>query len=62
MSAHNDGDGIHEVAEFAAPLRALKEHTDRSHGSPARRPGMNTSTRHRYRAGDAVPLDCSQVV
>ncbi|MGW5782866.1 helix-turn-helix domain-containing protein [Streptomyces sp. NPDC003757] len=57
VSAQEDGDGIDDVAEFAALLRALKEGTDRSYGSLARRLGMNTSTLHRYCAGDAVPLD-----
>ncbi|WP_190329339.1 helix-turn-helix domain-containing protein [Streptomyces venezuelae] len=52
-----DGDGIDEVAAFAALLTELKERTDRSYGSLARRLGMNTSTLHRYCAGDAVPLD-----
>ncbi|MEU1870150.1 helix-turn-helix domain-containing protein [Streptomyces sp. NPDC019793] len=61
MSAREDGDGIDEVAEFAALLRALKERTDRSYGSLARRLGMNTSTLHRYCAGDAVPLDFAPV-
>ncbi|MEV5978884.1 helix-turn-helix domain-containing protein [Streptomyces sp. NPDC052114] len=61
MSAQDDGDGIDEVAEFAALLRALKERTDRSYGSLARRLGMNTSTLHRYCAGDAVPLDFAPV-
>ncbi|QES39238.1 transcriptional regulator [Streptomyces venezuelae] len=46
-----------EVAGFAALLTELKERTDRSYGSLARRLGMNTSTLHRYCAGDAVPLD-----
>ncbi|MFJ9665278.1 helix-turn-helix domain-containing protein [Streptomyces sp. NPDC101219] len=46
-----------EVARFAALLRELKERTDRSYGSLARRLGMNTSTLHRYCAGDAVPVD-----
>ncbi|WP_433919750.1 helix-turn-helix domain-containing protein [Streptomyces canus] len=46
-----------EVQEFAALLRRLKERTDRSYGSLARRLGMNTSTLHRYCAGDAVPVD-----
>ncbi|MYY81088.1 helix-turn-helix transcriptional regulator [Streptomyces sp. SID339] len=50
-----------EVAEFAALLRGLKERTDRSYGSLARRLGMNTSTLHRYCAGDAVPLDFAPV-
>nr|WP_055614546.1 hypothetical protein [Streptomyces phaeochromogenes] len=34
MSAHDDGDGADEVAEFAALLRALKEPTARGYGSP----------------------------
>ncbi|MEU9570823.1 helix-turn-helix domain-containing protein [Streptomyces massasporeus] len=54
MSAQDDVD---DVAEFAALLRTLKERTDRSYGSLARRLGMNTSTLHRYCAGEAVPLD-----
>ncbi|MFI6876220.1 helix-turn-helix domain-containing protein [Streptomyces sp. NPDC050400] len=49
------------VAELAALLRELKERTDRSYGSLARRLGMNTSTLHRYCAGDAVPLDFAPV-
>ncbi|MFC8866531.1 helix-turn-helix domain-containing protein [Streptomyces sp. NPDC057148] len=61
VSAQDDGDGIDEVAEFAALLRALKERTDRSYGSLARRLGMNTSTLHRYCAGDAVPLGFAPV-
>ncbi|AXL91783.1 transcriptional regulator [Streptomyces sp. CB09001] len=61
VPAQDDGDGIDEVAEFAALLRALKERTDRSYGSLARRLGMNTSTLHRYCAGDAVPLDFAPV-
>ncbi|WP_443334812.1 helix-turn-helix domain-containing protein [Streptomyces sp. CCNWLW230] len=61
VSAQDDGDGIDEVAEFAVLLRTLKEHTDRSYGSLARRLGMNTSTLHRYCAGDAVPLDFAPV-
>ncbi|GAA2491093.1 helix-turn-helix domain-containing protein [Streptomyces gobitricini] len=61
MSAQDDGDGIDEVTEFAALLRALKERTDRSYGALARRLGMNTSTLHRYCAGDAVPLDFAPV-
>ncbi|MER5887227.1 helix-turn-helix transcriptional regulator [Streptomyces sp. NPDC001941] len=56
-----DAGGIDEVAEFAALLRTLKERTDRSYGSLARRLGMNTSTLHRYCAGDAVPLDFAPV-
>ncbi|MFC9953654.1 helix-turn-helix domain-containing protein [Streptomyces prasinus] len=50
-----------DVAEFAARLRELKERTDRSYGSLARRLGMNTSTLHRYCAGGAVPLDFAPV-
>ncbi|MDI5904372.1 helix-turn-helix transcriptional regulator, partial [Streptomyces sp. 12257] len=46
-----------DVEEFAALLRRLKERTDRSYGSLARRLNMNTSTLHRYCAGDAVPVD-----
>jgi helix-turn-helix protein len=46
-----------DVQEFAALLRRLKERTDRSYGSLARRLSMNTSTLHRYCAGDAVPVD-----
>ncbi|MFE0207348.1 helix-turn-helix domain-containing protein [Streptomyces sp. NPDC058985] len=61
MSARDDGGGSGDVAEFAALLRALKERTDRSYGSLARRLGMNTSTLHRYCAGDAVPLDFAPV-
>ncbi|MFC8083783.1 helix-turn-helix domain-containing protein [Streptomyces sp. NPDC057340] len=61
MSAQDDGDGTDAVAGFAALLRALKERTDRSYGSLARRLGMNTSTLHRYCAGDAVPLDFAPV-
>ncbi|WP_371102808.1 helix-turn-helix domain-containing protein, partial [Streptomyces sp. PU_AKi4] len=55
MSARDD------VAEFAALLRELKERTDRSYGSLARRLDMNTSTLHRYCAGDAVPVDFAPV-
>ncbi|MFI2630769.1 helix-turn-helix domain-containing protein [Streptomyces collinus] len=58
MSAQDDVD---EVGEFAALLRALKERTDRSYGSLARRLAMNTSTLHRYCAGEAVPLDFAPV-
>ncbi|MFD3820877.1 helix-turn-helix domain-containing protein [Streptomyces sp. NPDC058625] len=50
-----------DVAEFAARLRELKERTDRSYGSLARRLDMNTSTLHRYCAGEAVPLDFAPV-
>ncbi|CAM5431355.1 hypothetical protein SALBM311S_07014 [Streptomyces alboniger] len=54
----SDGD---DVAEFAALLRELKDRTDRSYGSLARRLNMNTSTLHRYCSGDAVPLDFAPV-
>ncbi|GGV30232.1 hypothetical protein GCM10010293_30490 [Streptomyces griseoflavus] len=50
-----------DVAEFAALLRRLKERTDRSYGSLARRLNMNTSTLHRYCAGEAVPVDFAPV-
>ncbi|MFJ9906378.1 helix-turn-helix domain-containing protein [Streptomyces sp. NPDC101152] len=46
-----------EVEQFAALLRRLKDRTDRSYGSLARRLNMNTSTLHRYCAGEAVPQD-----
>ncbi|WP_094103573.1 helix-turn-helix domain-containing protein [Streptomyces phaeoluteigriseus] len=55
------GDGGDEVAEFAALLTELKERTGRSYGSLARRLGMNTSTLHRYCAGEAVPQDFAPV-
>ncbi|MFJ3616627.1 helix-turn-helix domain-containing protein [Streptomyces iakyrus] len=64
---HEDGgtvsaqDDVDEVGEFAALLRGLKERTDRSYGSLARRLAMNTSTLHRYCAGEAVPLDFAPV-
>ncbi|MFI8891237.1 helix-turn-helix domain-containing protein [Streptomyces paradoxus] len=58
MSAQEDVD---DVGEFAALLRTLKERTDRSYGSLARRLAMNTSTLHRYCAGEAVPLDFAPV-
>ncbi|GAA4321105.1 helix-turn-helix transcriptional regulator [Streptomyces venetus] len=58
MSAQEDVD---DVGEFAALLRALKERTDRSYGSLARRLAMNTSTLHRYCAGEAVPVDFAPV-
>lgn len=57
MSAAQDDD----VQEFAASLRRLKDRTDRSYGQLARRLNMNTSTLHRYCAGDAVPLDFAPV-
>ncbi|WP_241911190.1 helix-turn-helix transcriptional regulator [Streptomyces sp. DH-12] len=50
-----------EVTRFAALLRELKGRTDRSYGSLARRLHMNTSTLHRYCAGDAVPVDFAPV-
>lgn len=50
-----------DVQEFAALLSRLKERTDRSYGQLARRLNMNTSTLHRYCAGDAVPLDFAPV-
>ncbi|MFJ5727451.1 helix-turn-helix domain-containing protein [Streptomyces paradoxus] len=58
VSAQEDVD---DVGEFAALLRTLKERTDRSYGSLARRLAMNTSTLHRYCAGEAVPLDFAPV-
>ncbi|MFD5653420.1 helix-turn-helix domain-containing protein [Streptomyces sp. NPDC127039] len=61
VPTQHDSDSTDEVAEFAALLRELKEHTDRSYGSLARRLGMNTSTLHRYCAGDTVPLDFAPV-
>ncbi|WP_240983053.1 helix-turn-helix transcriptional regulator [Streptomyces sp. S3(2020)] len=57
----SDRDGASDVAEFAALLTRLKERTDRSYGQLARRLHMNTSTLHRYCAGDAVPLDFAPV-
>ncbi|MEU9187747.1 helix-turn-helix domain-containing protein [Streptomyces sp. NPDC048484] len=56
MSTRDD-----DVEEFAALLRQLKARTDRSYGALARRVNMNTSTLHRYCAGDAVPLDFAPV-
>ncbi|MFF9774456.1 helix-turn-helix domain-containing protein [Streptomyces sp. NPDC013978] len=50
-----------DVREFAAALTRLKERTDRSYGQLARRLNMNTSTLHRYCAGDTVPLDFAPV-
>ena len=50
-----------DVAEFARLLRELKERTDRSYGSLARRLNMNTSTLHRYCAGDTVPVEFAPV-
>ncbi|MFJ8270387.1 helix-turn-helix domain-containing protein [Streptomyces sp. NPDC094154] len=49
------------VEQFAALLRRLKDRTDRSYGSLARRLNMNTSTLHRYCAGEAVPQDYAPV-
>ncbi|MFD9435697.1 helix-turn-helix domain-containing protein [Streptomyces sp. NPDC060002] len=49
------------VEEFAALLRRLKDRTDRSYGSLARRLNMNTSTLHRYCAGETVPQDFAPV-
>ncbi|MFM9695118.1 helix-turn-helix domain-containing protein [Streptomyces europaeiscabiei] len=56
MSAARD-----DVQEFAASLTRIKERTDRSYGQLARRLNMNTSTLHRYCAGDTVPLDFAPV-
>ncbi|MFF3373670.1 helix-turn-helix domain-containing protein [Streptomyces sp. NPDC002680] len=39
----------------------MKDRTDRSYGSLARRVHMNTSTLHRYCAGEAVPQDFAPV-
>ncbi|MFF4359194.1 helix-turn-helix domain-containing protein [Streptomyces sp. NPDC001604] len=50
-----------DVEAFAALLRQLKDRTDRSYGSLARRLSMNTSTLHRYCAGEAVPQDFAPV-
>lgn len=50
-----------DVQEFAASLTRIKERTDRSYGQLARRLNMNTSTLHRYCAGDTVPLDFAPV-
>ncbi|MGV9943505.1 helix-turn-helix domain-containing protein [Streptomyces sp. NPDC003401] len=50
-----------DVEEFAALLRRLKDRTDRSYGSLARRLHMNTSTLHRYCTGEAVPQDFAPV-
>ncbi|MEU5594561.1 helix-turn-helix transcriptional regulator [Streptomyces sp. NPDC020298] len=55
MSARGD------VEQFAELLRRLKDRTDRSYGSLARRVNMNTSTLHRYCAGEAVPQDFAPV-
>ncbi|MGW2636975.1 helix-turn-helix domain-containing protein [Streptomyces sp. NPDC001348] len=50
-----------DVEEFAGLLRLLKDRTGRSYGSLARRLDMNTSTLHRYCAGEAVPQDFAPV-
>jgi hypothetical protein len=50
-----------DVQAFAAWLTRLKEATDRSYGQLARRLHMNTSTLHRYCAGDTVPTDFAPV-
>ena len=50
-----------DVEAFATLLRQLKDRTDRSYGSLARRLNMNTSTLHRYCAGEAVPQDFAPV-
>ncbi|MGW1778015.1 helix-turn-helix domain-containing protein [Streptomyces sp. NPDC002143] len=54
-------DGVGDVTEFATLLTELKGRTERSYGSLARRLGMNTSTLHRYCAGEAVPQDFAPV-
>ncbi|KRD22907.1 helix-turn-helix domain-containing protein [Streptomyces sp. B21-102] len=54
-------DSAGEVTAFAALLTELKGRTERSYGSLARRLGMNTSTLHRYCAGEAVPQDFAPV-
>ncbi|WP_309141339.1 helix-turn-helix domain-containing protein [Streptomyces composti] len=61
MTVSAQGGGQDEVTGFAALLRELKERTDRSYGSLARRLGMNTSTLHRYCAGEAVPVDFAPI-
>ncbi|MFJ9711437.1 helix-turn-helix domain-containing protein [Streptomyces sp. NPDC101234] len=50
-----------DVEQLAALLRRLKNRTDRSYGSLARRLNMNTSTLHRYCTGEAVPQDYAPV-
>lgn len=55
-------DAIHDdVAEFALLLTRLKDRTDRSYASLARRLGMNASTLHRYCAGESVPMDFTRI-
>ncbi|MFG2130851.1 helix-turn-helix domain-containing protein [Streptomyces sp. NPDC048751] len=50
-----------DVAEFALLLTRLKERTDRSYAALGRRLSMNASTLHRYCAGDAVPLNFTDI-
>ncbi|MGV9252608.1 helix-turn-helix domain-containing protein [Streptomyces sp. NPDC003697] len=50
-----------DVEQFAGLLRRLKDRAGRSYGSLARRVNMNTSTLHRYCAGEAVPQDYAPV-
>lgn len=50
-----------QAEELAVLLLRLKERTDRSYGSLARRLNMNTSTLHRYCAGKVVPQDFAPV-
>ncbi|MFI7499162.1 helix-turn-helix domain-containing protein [Streptomyces sp. NPDC049687] len=59
--ADDGGTVSDDVQEFAALLRRLKDRTDRSYGSLARRLNMNTSTLHRYCAGEAVPQEFAPV-
>ncbi|MGQ4328979.1 helix-turn-helix domain-containing protein [Streptomyces hayashii] len=54
-------DCVSDVAEFASLLTELKGRTERSYGSLARHLGMNTSTLHRYCAGEALPQDFAPV-
>nr|WP_069770072.1 helix-turn-helix transcriptional regulator [Streptomyces sp. LUP30] len=49
------------MTEFASLLTELKGRTERSYGSLARHLGMNTSTLHRYCAGEALPQDFAPV-
>ncbi len=48
-------------AEFAGPLRELKERSGLSYGVLAKRLHVSTSTLHRYVNGDAVPTDYAPV-
>ncbi|PWI14579.1 transcriptional regulator [Streptomyces sp. Act143] len=57
----SERDDANQVAEFAALLTRLKGQTDRSYGQLARRLNMNTSTLHRYCAGETVPVDFAPV-